>query len=595
MNIILNFDRVYIPPEGSAVNLDLGTPPGEPVPDPEWNGLRKEYAIPWQATTARLARETRIAWQATDAQLAREVALRWEAAAGPLMHGVDLPWQAAAPLAHALRLPWDSAQRLGREIRIPWKNATQIARGVRITWKNAIQLTRAWRLPWQAGAPVARAWRLAWDGAAPLYRATRIPWASPPLQRVAVRIPWEQGQPPPFVWPPPAPYVPPVPDPRVYIPPLGGAVVLDFACPIERYLGGVPLAFREFACSPRAPYLRTYVIMNSVELVRLPDRAPVAAASVDIGADLDSWTWDFAAKLRSQAALDMVKPGGGGPVAVEATINGHVFVALVETWAETRRHGYSEWTVRGRSQSATLADPYTPATSYTSGSALTAHQLADGEMPPTGWILDWQAPDWLVPAGAYSYRDKTAVAALQHIAEAIGAVVQSHQTDATLIIAPRYPLSPWDWAAATPAVTVTQDILRGLATDWRPRPAYDGVYVMGESQGVSVFVKRTGSAGATLAGMVTHPLITHVDAGRERGRNILAAAGAWSVETIEMPLMVSPAAPGLLLPGVLIEVDDGVTTWRGQVLSVRVSAQRSDGPNGGTVIWQTVEVERWYG
>jgi len=156
-------------------------------------------------------------------------------------------------------------------------------------------------------------------------------------------------------------------------------------------------------------------------------------------------------------------------------------------------------------------------------------------------------------------------------------------------------LSPWNWAAAVPDIALTEDIIQSINSEWRPQPAYNGVYVSGTTQGVIVLVKRTATAGDFQAGMVTDPLITHVDAGTERGRNILAAAGKWSLETIQIPLMPSPGLPGLLLPGTLVEITEGVTTWRGQVAGVSVNAQRSDGNDGRLTVSQTLDIERWYG
>src|SRR3569623_1117458 len=133
--------------------------------------------------------------------------------------------------------------------------------------------------------------------------------------------------------------------------------------------------------------------------------------------------------------------------------------------------------------------------------------------------------DWLVPPGAYTYRDLPTLGALQQIAGAVGAVVQSHHSDNVLTVLPRYPISPWERAAADPGVAITADIVSSSASEWQPRPDYNGLYVMGTTQGVSVWVRRTGCAGEPLAPQVSDALITHVDAGTERGRIIPAAAG----------------------------------------------------------------------
>jgi len=592
VNVILNFNRAYSPPPGSACNLDFGSPPGDPVPVPGWRGLRKGVGVPYDYLRAPAARATRLPFKKADMSLQRQWDIVSERTNISVAASLTIPWQTAQPVAQSVRVPWVVPPQISKAYQMIWDLSQRIQVGTRVPWEVAQPLARLLALPWQVAQLNRIGVRIVSERALQRSRSAAVRWRAPPLHRYGTRIVWERAARPLFVWPPPDPITPPPPpDPRVYIPPPGDAVLLDFSCPVEHYLGGVPLPFRAFACTPRAPYLRVYVIMSSASLIRLSDGAPVAAASIELAADLESWSWQFSARLRSRAALELVMPGSGAPVAVEATINGHVFTALVESWSESRKHGYSEWTIRGRSLSAVLAAPYSPALTYTESDTFTAHQLADNEMPLTGWVLEWDTVDWLVPPGAYTYRDLPTLGALQQIAGAVGAVVQSHHSDNVLTVLPRYPISPWEWAAADPGVAITADIVTSSASEWQPRPDYNGVYVMGTTQGVSVWVRRTGSAGEQLAPQVSDALITHVDAGTERGRIILAAAGRWSSETIQIPLMPTPQPPGLLLPGALIEVDDGIDTWRGQVLSVRISAQRGD----SLIVWQTVEVERWHG
>lgn len=597
MNIVLAFDRAYWPPSGSKVDLDFVMLPGQLVPPTNWQGLRSTTGIRYGLAAAFAVNAQRMPWSLVADHIDRSWRLPSERTVGTLGAAWSLPWEMAAPMAHRLVFQWERATPLPPlEYRFIWESAPRIAASDILRWENTRREAARWMIPWHVAERLAAMPRIRWETAAKMSRRIVAAWHVPPLNRRNVSLVWERAARPAFVYPPPALMSPPLPpDNRIWIPPPGSAVPLDFMCPVERYLGGVPLPFRAYACTPRAPYLRAYIIMNSMQLIRVSDGAPIAAASIDVTADLDSWSWELTAKLRSRAALDLVAPGTGAPVAVQATINGYTFVALVEGWTESRRHGYSEWTIRGRSQSATLADPYAAAVSYEETLAYNAHQLADNEMPPTGWTLTWQTVDWLVPAGAYSYRDLTTMGALQQIAGSVGAVVQSHQSAATLIITPRYKLSPWNWAAAVPDVALTEDIIQSINSEWRPQPAYNGVYVSGTTQGVIVLVKRTGTAGDVQASMITDPLITHVDAGTERGRNILAAAGKWSLETIQIPLISSPGLPGLLLPGTLVEVSDGLATWRGQVAGVRVSGQRSDGADGRLTVAQTIDVERWYG
>lgn len=327
--------------------------------------------------------------------------------------------------------------------------------------------------------------------------------------------------------------------------------------------------------------------MNSLHVVRLPDRAPVPCLGASLTTDFDSWAWGLSLTLPDREALALVSPVGGAPVAVEVTINGHVWTALVEGYEERRQFGQTGWTAAGRSLSACLAAPYAAARSFAAPEARTAHQLAAAEVADAGWELAWNVPDWLVPAGAYAYAQKTPLEALASIAEAVGARVQSDPKDERLRVLSRYPLAPWEWAAAEPSAVLTESLVTSLGLRWEERPGWNGVYVGGQNQGVLVSIKRAGSDGALQAPMILDPLITEVAAGRERGVTILSAGGKQARVTIELPLLPYPQEPGLLLPGQLVEVQDGVETWKGLVTGATVTA-------GRPTVRQRLELERHY-
>ena len=71
--------------------------------------------------------------------------------------------------------------------------------------------------------------------------------------------------------------------------------------------------------------------------------------------------------------------------------------------------------------------------------------------------------------------------------------------------------------------------------------------------------------------MIVDPLITHIDAGRERGRNVLAATGSRREVRLAMPLVDSL---GVLTPGMIVEVED-FPAWRGYVDAVEIAATRA--------------------
>ena len=362
-------------------------------------------------------------------------------------------------------------------------------------------------------------------------------------------------------------------------PALPGGPALLFSC--ER--GGV--------LPPRViPVRKVYFVSNAVSLVRLPERTPLPVRSVEVSVDSESWSWGFAANLAA-SALAAIEPTAAGPVEVELTINDVVWVLLVEAYTLHREFGRESLTIRGRSQSAYLAAPYAPARSWTPATFYTARQLADAELArdglTTGFTLHWTLPDWLVPAGAWSYQALTPVEALGRIVGAVGGTLLPHPSARTLTAGPRYPTAPWEWADTTPAVSLPLDAVSTLDLRWQEKPAYNAVYVAGERQGIIGRVVRAGTAGDRVAPLVVDGLITHADAARERGRAILADTGKQALVTLELPLFPET---GRLDPGLLLAVGDGTASWRGLVRATRIAAAWHD----SLTVRQTVEVERHY-
>jgi len=82
---------------------------------------------------------------------------------------------------------------------------------------------------------------------------------------------------------------------------------------------------------------------------------------------------------------------------------------------------------------------------------------------------------------------------------------------------------------------------------------------------------RSGTAGDSVADMVTHPLITHSDAVMQRGLSILSDTGAQA--NVSLSLQVRPET-GVIHPGSLVQYEEGAETFLGLVRSVAVNWQR---------------------
>ena len=358
-----------------------------------------------------------------------------------------------------------------------------------------------------------------------------------------------------------------------------------------------PSGFRDayiYMPSPFVPITPTrglHIIMNAVSLTRVSDGKPLDATSITLTTNFGSWCWGFEATLKSLDSYLAVEPDISGNKIVRATVNGHDFLIEIDGAGEQEQFGKKSWSVRGRSISAELSRPGAVARSYTETADRNAVQLAEQELENTGWTIDWQTVDWLVSGGAFSYSDKVKMEAINRIAGAIGAHVQTKRDEKKLIVLPRYNGSPWNWDSATPDLVITESVVRKFGHEWTPGPGYNGIFVTGTSQGVMAKVKRTGSAGDRLAPMVTDSLITQTAAARERGRVELARSGSWQNITMVLPLFAPPGLPGLLLPGTLVKVVRPRGTWTGQVVGNRITGIR----NNGLSVRQVISVERWRG
>lgn len=104
---------------------------------------------------------------------------------------------------------------------------------------------------------------------------------------------------------------------------------------------------------------------------------------------------------------------------------------------------------------------------------------------------------------------------------------------------------------------------------WQLKPTYDRVFVQGQAPGgVQGDVVREGTAGLLLAQQVVDPLITHVDAARQKGIQVLSDTGRFTMVELRLPVLEDT---GVIRPGTFVRYVDGGTTRVGLVRSVSVS------------------------
>ena len=259
-----------------------------------------------------------------------------------------------------------------------------------------------------------------------------------------------------------------------------------------------------------------------------------------------------------------MQPDKNGPKQIEVNINGWKWVFIIERYSTNRRFGDERYTIYGSSRTQLLAAPYAPQRSKSNSANLNAKQAIAEELSNTGFIAtypdlnDYSTPDWVMPSGSFSYQSQTAMHVVAKIAETAGSVVIPSRDADQLNIQPRYPASPWAWSTATMDRIVPASMVISLSANWRPEQAYNAVYVSGTNAGVAVNVKRAGTNGDNPAPDILEDWLTETQVNTERGRNELAKGGNQSVTTIELPLTDTNTAPGLIEPGMLVEIQDTI-------------------------------------
>ncbi len=485
-------------------------------------------------------------------------------------------WEPAQPIAQQRSTVYSASPRkyLDRKIvyGAAWVINAQRAGGYNVPGAKP----RAWAFVYDAGMARIRAWLSGYGLGTDTNRVERSLWE----QGTSHSWLWGGWHYPPY--PPPPPYIPSY-DLRYYQvePEFIGGAILEFGRPCFAWpLTDIYTIILEGST----------IVLHTIFVKRTADNIEVPVVSVSLKFDVDSWAWGVSLNLKTPAYMALLESVNGEPCEIQIEMNGVYLTALIEEYGETRAFGDRAYTATGRSTLALFAYPYAPLRTRLEVEDKTAAQLIDAELLNTGWeavyhasLLQLFTTDWLVPGGAWSYQNKAPVDCIVQIARAVGARAYADRNAKLVHIDPRYPVNPWDWEDATLDKTIPVSLVRGMATQLSPQPEYNHVIVSGASHGVTVSAVIEGSGGDVSAPMITDNLITYVQAGRERARNILCNTGKQARVTLDLPLN---STTGLLEPGQLVEVTDTVP-WRGLVTGITVAASHG-------VISQSVEIERHY-
>jgi hypothetical protein len=353
---------------------------------------------------------------------------------------------------------------------------------------------------------------------------------------------------------------------------------------------GVPLQY-----SPELPYIteeyvapgevplankkEVYLIVNNVNVFALPNNEPLAFADIKIDLDLDSYSWKLSADVLNQQSIDLIKPDATGNKEVAVEINGHRWSFFVPAWSSSRSISGNalnkRYSIAAYSRAQYLGLPYAPKRTRSIGNT-TAVQAATNELMGTGFTLNWdvaQLPDWVMPNSVFSYQELAALPVIKKLASTVGAVVQPAMDADTITVQPRYKVASWDLALATVDRTIHENQILSEGGALVSNTKINGVFVSGESEGVGLNVSRQGTAGDVLGADVVDAWLSAIEANTSRGRSEIAATGDRINHSLELAIPESSAQPGLLLPGMIVEVqfNDASKNYRGYVQNNAIS------------------------
>lgn len=579
---------------GAFVGLNLGVNWYDDAPEPVVRGIRQGADIAWGRPRA-VRRLCSVSWDESLA-LGVSVAHQW-GSAPRVRYGASLEWSMVPLVGRSAEYHWRrSMTAVADSWLVGWGYLPVARQQLSLEWGSALRsINRSVVAPWARMVTAVASRRLRWLGEMPSILSGReIAWANAPAGRAAVRLPWRAARQVPWgVRPKPDPG--PDPDPGAGFPP-GNYVGLRLGCSVIGVPGLAPLNLGIAACYVARPQRRTYVVINTVSFVRLPDRTPIEVTRISLAASRGAWGWTFDFELADPSQLALLKPTAAGPRQFEITLNGYVWTGIVETFQKQREFAGGGVRLSGRSRTALLAAPYAPARVKASSEDRSMAQLVAEELADTGFASDYQTVDWNVPAGAWFYDASTPLDAISALAGASGAVVQSHPADLALTVRPAYPASPWLWRETVPDHVLQEDIVLTESLQMRSAPLYDAVVVTGElaGKGVTCKVRRAGEAGQLFAPQASSPLINVAAAGAERGRNILCDRGEQAAVDLTMPLFAKPlkvGEVGLIMPLDLVQFVGSEGTWPGQCESLRIEVTVEQ---QAVVIEQTATLERHY-
>jgi hypothetical protein len=276
------------------------------------------------------------------------------------------------------------------------------------------------------------------------------------------------------------------------------------------------------------------------------------------------------------------------PVDVEVILNGVRRVFALTECSEQDAFLGSRYTVSGKSLTTYLGEPYILPTSKIFEVNLILAQLIEEILLNTGWTVAvdgyWEE---VISGNTYSMNNKTPIAAIKDIADALGLSVRPDPEDQHIELELLYPCTPSvlpgavkDYVIdAAGIVSMTHTLDRGEQSN--------GVWVGGQAVGVFDQIVQQGTDGSSQYPMFTNDLIQTHQLAQQKGLELLSYSKRLRKTQIKMPVYTET---DIIAPNRKAKVTDSVLgPFSAYTRRVVINGKWA---NKALQVYQTVELER---
>ncbi len=605
-SIALDFSGDWLPPAGDAIALggvagdSGGSDPGE-IPEPG-NIDTADFAVPWGEQIA--ADHTGKSGWGEKRNICRSY-LFVHRQKKRVERENRSGWKTLQKKERHYLLPWGDLERVEVSVISPWQSLELLDLSEISSWDIGDATDAAKKSFWRSPGGVDYEKTFVWDDFRKLDGHLVVPWGNPPVKDLLHRTMWGKA------------YYERICR-KDYEPPVSGEINFNLNYPLT-LVGDkdhIDLFFSsdtyDIRCDQREPSghrdnyfydpdadkhkpvlpdaldLKTYIMLSTASLTRLPDGKPIPVKSLSLSLDWESCHWGLSAAVIDGDVRDL-SPTPDGPIEIDAEIVGNHWHCIVDSWQRDRAFASDARSISGRGISAMLATPFAPKRTGVEEQERTSVQLCAAQLENTGWSIDasnWQ--DWNIEGGIAAWQAAAPIDVIKQVAVAAGGFVRPKINEKVLQLLPRFKKQPWLWTVDDADIVLPASMMIKDTGNWDGRPEGDIVYLVGSTG--TWAVRREGTAGENPAGEITDALITDDIAARGRAIWEIGRCGRWQKHSLNLPIFADQQ-PGLILPGMMVAITEP-KVWFGVVSSVAITANWTE---GGLIVRQQIAMEVYCG